>query len=238
VRIGVLRDAPFSFYYPENLAALERAGAELVPISTLEDADVGTIDALYAGGGFPEVRAAELSRNGDLRRALRRRIDEGLPVWAECGGLMYLARELCCDGESYPMVGALPLVVEQTKRPQGHGYVEGRVDRDNPFLPRGLGLRGHEFHYSRVHRSEEAPTVFALGRDTGLGDGRDGMHVGNVVASYTHVHALGLPQWAPGLVQAARAGVLKTDNFDPEEDSTSHVESVLEGTGSVPSMSA
>ncbi len=204
VRIGVLRDAAFSFYYPENLEALEAAGAELVAISPLADRELPAIDGLYAGGGFPEEYAAELAANDPLRAALRKAIAAGLPVWAECGGLMYLARALRRDGREHAMVGALPVVVEHTPRPQGHGYVAGTVDRSNPFFPAGARLAGHEFHYSRL--ADPVPgsdTVISLERGVGLGQGRDGMAVGNVVATYLHLHALGTPEWAPALVRAA-----------------------------------
>ena len=204
VRLGVLRDRAFSFYYPENLEALEAAGAELVPLSPLADDSLPAIDGLYAGGGFPEVYAAELAGNRGFREALAARIDEGLPVWAECGGLMYLSRALVVDGVSHPMVGALPLVVEQTARPQGHGYVEARVDHPNPFLDDGAVLRGHEFHYSRLGPTSAAPqTILHVERGVCLGGGRDGVAVGRVVATYAHLHALGSPDWAAGLVRAA-----------------------------------
>ena len=106
------------------------------------------------------------------------------------------------------MVGALPIAVEQKKRPQGHGYVDARVDRQNPFLPEGTRLRGHEFHYSRLCSGEDpGETVLDLARGVGLGGGRDGLHVKNVVASYTHLHALGTPEWATGLVASVGGGV-------------------------------
>jgi cobyrinic acid a,c-diamide synthase len=208
VRIGVLRDRAFSFYYPENLSALEAAGAELVSISPLADEELPSIDALYAGGGFPEVHAAELSANVALREQLRREIDAGLPVWAECGGLMYLSRSVLHEGELHPMVGALPICVEQMARPQGHGYVVARVDRANPFLPEGTHFRGHEFHYSRLRDDElgKVETTIELERGVGLGGGRDGIRIGNVVATYMHLHALGVPDWAPSLVDAAKSG--------------------------------
>jgi cobyrinic acid a,c-diamide synthase len=206
-RIGVLRDEAFSFYYPENLEALEAAGGEVVPLSPQTDDGMPAIDALYAGGGFPECHAAGLSANRAFREALAERIAEGLPVWAECGGLMYLSRELTEEGTSYPMVGALPIRVERTPRPQGHGYVSARVDRQNPFLDPGTELRGHEFHYSRLlDNGDRVDTVLSLDRGTGVGKGRDGLQVGNVVASYTHLHALGAPTWAPSLVEAAQRG--------------------------------
>jgi cobyrinic acid a,c-diamide synthase len=203
-RVGVLRDKAFSFYYPENLEALESAGADLVSISPLEGDTLPDLDVLYAGGGFPEVHAEGLSQNRPFREALARRIEEGLPVWAECGGLMYLSRGLVKDEAEYPMVGALPVVVEQTARPQGHGYVKARVDGSNPFLPEGTELTGHEFHYSRLRESgESVETVLEVERGVGIGGGRDGIRAGRVVAAYTHLHALGVPGWARGMVRAA-----------------------------------
>ena len=206
-RIGVLKDRAFSFYYPENFSALEDAGAVLTFISPVSDSELPAIDVLYAGGGFPEEHAAALSDNVAFREALRKSIDEGLPVWAECGGLMYLAGALESRGQSYPMVGALPVTVEQTAKPQGHGYVQARVDGRNPFLPEQTAVRGHEFHYSRL-RGDLAglDTVLALSKGVGVGGGRDGICSRRVLASYTHLHALGMPDWANGLVRASGGG--------------------------------
>jgi cobyrinic acid a,c-diamide synthase len=204
VRIGVLRDRAFSFYYPENLAALEAAGAELCEISPLRDDALPSVDGLYAGGGFPEEYAAELAANRPLREALARQIEQGLPVWAECGGLMYLSRALVKSGELHEMVGALPVIVEQTMCPQGHGYVVAHTERSNPFLSEGTEFSGHEFHYSCLMEDRDLlPTVFRLTRGVGVGGGRDGLQLGNMVASYTHLHALATPTWADGLVKAA-----------------------------------
>lgn len=223
VRIGVLRDAAFSFYYPENLEALQAAGAELVEISPLADRELPRIDALYAGGGFPEEHAAALSANQPLRAALAAALSAGLPAWAECGGLMYLSQALVRDGREYPMVGALPVVVEHTGRPQGHGYMAATVDRANPFFPVGTRLLGHEFHYSRVVGTLRHGTALAVERGSGLGQGRDGLVVGRLFATYMHLHALGTPGWAPGLVQAA----LDSHSWAPRP-ATRH----LEGRGS------
>lgn len=207
VRIGVARDAAFSFYYPENLEELEQAGAQLIFVSPTADETLPDLDALYIGGGFPEVYAARLAENRSFRNELKRRIAEGLPAWAECGGLMYLAEQLVTEGVPRPMVGALPIRVEQTPRPQGHGYVAARVDSPNPFLADGSVIRGHEFHYSRVTEGAEAlRTVLAIDRGVGLGGGRDGVQVGSAVATYTHLHAAGVPEWAPAMVRAARGG--------------------------------
>jgi len=210
VRIGVLRDAAFSFYYPENLEALEAAGAELTFVSPLSDPELPAVDGLYAGGGFPEEHAARLTANESLRSALATAIAAGLPVWAECGGLMYLSRGLVRDGVQHAMVGALPVVVEHTGRPQGHGYVAARVDAENPFLPAGMRLTGHEFHYSRLSGPPPAGTIFALERGVGVGQGRDGIRLGNVLATYTHLHALGVPDWASSFLRVARGSALGT----------------------------
>jgi len=116
---------------------------------------------------------------------------------------MYLARALVRDGREHPMVGALPVVVEHTPRPQGHGYAAATVDRPNPFFPVGTRLLGHEFHHSRIVGAPVVDTALAVERGVGVGRGREGLTVGNVVATYLHLHALGTPAWATGLVEAA-----------------------------------
>jgi len=128
---------------------------------------------LVAGGGYPEEHASALSANSPFRSALADRIAGGLPVWAECGGLMYLASALVTKGRLHPMVGALPIVVEQTDRPQGHGYVDACVDARNPFFPIGTRLRGHEFHYSLLtNGSNTVTTTLSLRRGVGIGGSR------------------------------------------------------------------
>jgi cobyrinic acid a,c-diamide synthase len=207
VRIGVLKDKAFTFYYPENLEELESAGAELVCISPLRDQELPSIDGLYAGGGFPEVYAKELSDNHSLRKAIKKSIGAGMPVWAECGGLVYLSDSLTVEGEAYPMAGVLPISVEQLQRPQGHGYVRAKVDGENLFFENGAELLGHEFHYTRLlNDNPDVSTVLNLERGTGIGGKRDGIHIDNVVATYTHLHALSVPKWAPRMVRAARGG--------------------------------
>jgi cobyrinic acid a,c-diamide synthase len=203
-RIGYLKDEAFCFYYAENLAALETHGATLVPISPIHDKGLPDIDALYAGGGYPEEHASALSANATFRTALADRIACGLPVWAECGGLMYLASALVTHGCQYKMVGALPIVVEQTDRPQGHGYVDACVDSKNPFFPIGTRLHGHEFHYSRLAGDRTVvTTALSLDRGVGIGDRRDGIVRGRVFASYLHLFAPGTPAWAPALLRLA-----------------------------------
>ncbi len=205
VRIGVARGRAFNFYYPANLEALEACGAILVDFSPRTESHLPSVDAVYFGGGFPEVHAGALADNASLRREIFVAARDGLPIWAECGGLMFLARELRVQGHPYPMAGVLDLEIEQTPWPQGHGYVVATVDGDNPFLEPGTAIRGHEFHYSRpISGSDLENTVLRLERGQGLGQGRDGIVKDNLWASYLHVHALGLRSWAPRFTELAR----------------------------------
>jgi cobyrinic acid a,c-diamide synthase len=224
--IALFRDRAFTFYYPENLEALEAAGAELVFVDASRDAALPPVDGLVIGGGFPEMFMAELAANVSLRRSVRAAAEAGLPIYAECGGLMYLAQRILWGGRSAEMAGVLPCDVEMTTKPQGHGYVEAVVDGPNPFFPVGTVLRGHEFHNSRLiphvpgaceapgtsravlphvpGASVGLPTAYRLTRGRGLGDGRDGLVWRNVLASYTHLHVAGAAGWAELLLQQAR----------------------------------
>ncbi len=206
-RVGVLRDEAFHFYYPENLEALEERGGELVPFSALESRGLPQVDALYIGGGFPEMRARELAENESLRKEIRHAVEEGLPVYAECGGLMYLGNGLKMEGREFPMVGALPLTTEILERPQGHGYTALETVEKNPFYPVGLSLKGHEFHYSRIISLQESEVSFAfrVRRGSGMEGKREGIVRKNALATYTHLHALGCDAWADGIACRARS---------------------------------
>lgn len=207
-RLGVIRDRVFTFYYPENLEALEECGVELVYIDSLQDRDLPAVDALYIGGGFPEMFMESLQANRSLRMAVRQAAQAGLPVYAECGGLMYLSRGIHWqeNGQAHyaEMAGVLPFEVEMTTRPQGHGYVLGRSEADTPFFKQGSVIRGHEFHHSRiVGAPADLPSVLRLERGVGTGSGRDGLLFGSTYAGYTHLHAAGSPEWAPALAHMA-----------------------------------
>jgi cobyrinic acid a,c-diamide synthase len=205
--IGIIKDSAFQFYYPENLEALEKRGASLVTISALHDTFLPEVDGLYIGGGFPETHAEQLAANDRFRKELRSAIEAGLPVYAECGGLMYLGRSLLIKGNIHPMVQALPIDFQLEKKPQGHGYTELEVVNTNPFYPVGTTLKGHEFHYSRVTRFDLRPEslAFAMRRGSGIVDRKDGVCYKNTLATYSHVHAVGTPEWAEGLIRRALA---------------------------------
>ncbi|MBW1997976.1 MAG: hydrogenobyrinic acid a,c-diamide synthase (glutamine-hydrolyzing) [Deltaproteobacteria bacterium] len=204
-RIGVIKDKAFWFYYPENLAQLGELGAELVEINSITSDRVRNIDALYIGGGFPEVQAESLSSNAAFRNWLRGAIQGGLPVYAECGGLMYLGEGLILGESYFPMVGALPIRFKLEEKPQGHGYTILKVKEKNIYFPVGETLKGHEFHYSRpIFRDlGDVQMVFEVKRGHGL-DGRgDGLTRRNLLATYTHLHALGYRAWAERFFDAA-----------------------------------
>jgi cobyrinic acid a,c-diamide synthase len=205
VRIGVFRDAAFQFYYPENLDALVREGAGLIEISPLCDVVLPDVDALYIGGGFPETLALALAENKAFLESLRRRVETGLPVYAECGGAVFLGEKLIVDEKQYPMAGVLPVAFGFHAKPQGHGYTVLETVQKNPFFAVGSSLRGHEFHYTTMESPQAKDLTFAfkVRRGHGFDGRRDGLCRGNVLASYTHVHALGTESWAPSMVRAA-----------------------------------
>jgi cobyrinic acid a,c-diamide synthase len=204
VTIAYLEGEAFSFYYPENLERMRAAGVQLVPVDPATANELPDVDGLYIGGGFPEVHAARLGSNTEFTSSIRKAVDAGMPVYAECAGLMYLARELVVDGVPHPMAGVLDLVAEQRPTPQGHGYEVAVVDRENPFFPAGTRLVGHEFHYSRlIDGSDRADSVMRVERGAGIGDERDGIFKGRVFASYLHLHAGASPGWADGFLSLA-----------------------------------
>jgi cobyrinic acid a,c-diamide synthase len=204
-RIGVFRDAAFQFYYPENLEKLAEAGGKIVEISPVQDSCLPDVDALYLGGGFPETLASELSRNVSFMESVRDAAKEGLPIYAECGGAVYLGESLNYENEVFPLVGVLPVTYGFQRKPRGHGYTVVETVGENPFFPLGTQLRGHEFHYTYMlsQGAEELSFAFKMHRGYGYDGEHDGLCVGNVLASYTHLHALGATDWASALVRTA-----------------------------------
>jgi cobyrinic acid a,c-diamide synthase len=204
--IGVLKDSAFQFYYPDNIEKLRLKGADIQEISALSDRELPQVDALYIGGGFPETHAIVLAQNNLFRSSLKKAIEEGIPVYAECGGLMYLGQYLLIEGKRYPMCGVLPLSFVLEPKPQAHGYTVVDVVEKNPYFPPGLTLKGHEFHYSKVIDYEKKNTHFAfkVKRGEGIYNKRDGLCYKNVFATYTHLHAAGSPQWVEGMIQASQ----------------------------------
>ncbi|CFY09128.1 Cobyrinic acid a,c-diamide synthase CbiA [Syntrophomonas zehnderi OL-4] len=210
-RIGVIRDQVFSFYYPENLEALEQAGADLVYINSLEDGQLPDIQGLYIGGGFPEIFGHELEQNETLRTSIRNEVEKGLPVYAECGGLMYLSRRLHYGGESFQMCGVLPCDTTMEAYPKGHGYTRMLTTNPNYLFKTGTVIRGHEFHHSQIcnFNPQEIMCIFKMNRGHGIDSNADGIIVRNVIASYNHLYAPSHPEWAINFVAKANKSIKK-----------------------------
>jgi cobyrinic acid a,c-diamide synthase len=206
VRIGVARDKAFSFYYEDNFDLLRESGAEIVPFSPLADAEVPpNLDGLYLGGGYPELYADALSRNASMCAGIRALAGAGKPVYAECGGMIYLGKSLTTlDGLSYAMTGLLPMEFEMTPRLVHFGYVEAEFVENCLLGEKGTRVRGHSFHCSRVRPGSAMPTAYHLKYSLSGREESEGYRFKNVLASYVHLHFRANPVLARSLVMAAQ----------------------------------
>lgn len=200
VRIGIARDAAFSFYYDDDLEAFAKAGAELIPFSPMLDKHLPEVDGLFLGGGFPEVQSAALSANSDMLSALEAAVENNMPIYAECGGLMLLCRSIQWKGASYPMAGAIPADAVMMERPQGRGYASFETLDTHPWDPVGT-VKAHEFHYARLENWKATPTVARqMTRGAGLGGGHDAIVVKNTVAGFCHLRQTDQSDWVDRFV--------------------------------------
>jgi len=207
VRLGIARDRAFCFYYPENLELLAHCGAELVPFSPLKDRELPPdLDGLYLGGGYPELYAGQLAANEGLKQAIRKNAALGFPIYAECGGLMYLARQLRdLEGRTFPLAGVFPFAVQMLPRLKALGYREATLTAPGLLGPAGTRVRGHEFHYSEiVGRPDGVPCLYRLTPRPGGEAVPEGYCENRVLASYVHLHFGSNPEVARGLVASCR----------------------------------
>jgi cobyrinic acid a,c-diamide synthase len=213
-KIGVALDEAFNFYYRDNLELLEISGAELVYFSPVNDRTLPQVDGLYIGGGYPELFGKELEDNSSMREAIKQASFDGVPIYAECGGLMYLTQEISTDvpghgnyhmaemgGETYQMVGALP-----GRTLMGHkrvvSYNVGKFTKDNVIGKAGTSFIGHEFHHSEVvDLPDDTDFAIRLERGTGIKGELDGILVNNTMASYAHLHGVSYTGFAPSFVE-------------------------------------
>ncbi|MEJ2509942.1 MAG: cobyrinate a,c-diamide synthase [Gammaproteobacteria bacterium] len=205
LRVGVMRDSAFGFYYPDDLEALRACGAELVFVDALHDRRLPALDAMFIGGGFPETHMSELAANTELRGALREAIAGGLPTYAECGGLMYLCRNLRWQDRTAEMVGVIPADAVMYERPQGRGYVRLAPTGAGPWANEPAEIAAHEFHYSRLENvSEPLRYAYRVLRGTGVDGEHDGIVRHNLLANYTHLRHTSANPWTDRFVQFAR----------------------------------
>lgn len=206
VRIGVAQDEAFSFYYPESLHVLKNLGAEIIPFSPLSDKELPVVDGLLFGGGFPEMFVKKLTNNTTMRQSIRHACTQGMPVYAECGGFMYLTDKIIdFDGCEYEMVGAIPASCSMQGKLQTVGYVEAKALTDNILCQAGECIRGHEFHFSLMNCDEENAKNFPWAFEfkkvrTGL-TYPGGYGKGNILASYLHMHFAGNEKGAASFIQ-------------------------------------
>lgn len=202
VRLGVVMDSAFNFYYHDGLDLLSALGAEIVPCSALAGAFPGDIDGLYIGGGFPEMFARELSENRVFIDGARAAHARGMPIYAECGGLMYLTRAVTdFQGKRYQMAGIIPGECRMQNRRAALGYVTATALRDNILVAGGQSLRGHEFHYSTLDLDPGSPGAYHLFKEGVEGYKTDGYAGNNLLASYLHIHFAGSPAAARGFIK-------------------------------------
>jgi cobyrinic acid a,c-diamide synthase len=202
-RIGVALDEAFNFYYKDNVDLLTLKGAEVVYFSPLHDREIPEVDGLLLGGGYPEFFARELSDNVSMRKSIADASANGMPIYAECGGMMYLTGALEDEsGKRHDMVGAIGGIASM-KHIRHIGYVVGQFEKDTPIGAKGSFFKGHEFHYSVITDvPPEAKFAYRMDRGIGIKDGMDGMLVNNTLGSYTHLHAASFVPFARNFVDA------------------------------------
>ena len=203
VRVGVARDRAFCFYYEDNLDALREAGADIVEFSPMNDAGLpAKLDALYLGGGYPELCAGPISANKGMIASVKKFADEGGSIYAECGGLMYLANQIVTrGGTAFPMAGILPLGVQMTDRLVNFGYAEVCLTTDCLWGAAGTRARGHSFHCSTIIEPGPVDQAYTVRYTLGQREEAEGFHVKNVLASYIHLHFLSSPGLAGTFVE-------------------------------------
>ncbi|ABK44212.1 cobyrinate a,c-diamide synthase / hydrogenobyrinic acid a,c-diamide synthase (glutamine-hydrolysing) [Magnetococcus marinus MC-1] len=202
VRVGYAADQAFSFYYPDNLEALRQNGVELVPFSLLDEQPLPQVDGLYIGGGFPEMFMEHLQQNRATLETIRTRSELGMPIYAECGGLMVLSQRLIWAGKRVELAGALPIEITMHPKPQGYGYMKIHGTGALPWPPVDQEICCHEFHYSKVSKlGEGVRFAYQVTRGSGVDGWHDGILYHNIFASYAHIHVEGAPEWAPFLAR-------------------------------------
>lgn len=207
VKIGVAHDEVFSFYYPESLQILEESGAELIYFSPLHDDKLPAMDGMILGGGFPEMFVGQLERNQSMRQDIFKACQSGMPVYAECGGLMYLSEEIAdFNGNTYQMAGVVPAVCSMQKKLETVGYVEVTALSDNILCSCGDTLKGHEFHFSSMlpQAADEFPWAFQFTKARNGVTYPGGFVCNNILASYLHMHFAGNPKAATRFIDKCR----------------------------------
>jgi len=194
--IGVASDAAFGFYYPDDLEKIERHGCRIKKIDLIRDAELPMVDGLFIGGGFPEVQAHKLEKNTSMKRSIRNAINKGLPVYAECGGLMYLAKSIKFKNTRSKMCNIFDIDVEMNDKPIGRGYTVLEAN-NHPWAINKKNIHAHEFHYSSViNNSKKYKYAYNIKRGYGINGKKDGLIYKNTIASFSHLRSTNKFNWA------------------------------------------
>ena len=218
--IGVARDSAFCFYYADDIAAIEQRGARVRYFDTLNDGGLPDVDALFIGGGFPETHAKRLENNLSMRSAVSEFAASGKPVYAECGGLMYLSRQIKWQGSTSRMVGSIPADIEMHERPVGRGYVVLEPTSDHPWLSAyhdfpASEIKAHEFHYSSLtNLGTGVRYAYRVKRGHGVDGNHDGILYKNIFASYAHLHNTLRNPWIDGFLESVNSDVMSRSKSD------------------------
>jgi cobyrinic acid a,c-diamide synthase len=207
IKIGVFRDKAFGFYYPDDLEAMQALGAELVNIDSLSAKELPPVDGLFIGGGFPETQMETLSKNKSLLADVKRAIDQEMPVYAECGGLMFLARNILWNNQKYKMAGVIEGDIIMHEKPQGRGYIQLQENEQHPWPGHQNGnlINAHEFHYSELTNiNTEYQYAYQVKRGHGIDGEHDGLIYKNLLANYAHLRQTSKLDWVNRFIEFIR----------------------------------
>jgi cobyrinic acid a,c-diamide synthase len=205
LRVAIAKDSSFGFYYQDDLDKFSELDVELIYFNTLEDSSLPECDGLFIGGGFPEMQLEALSANQSLLKDIKLKIEQGLPTYAECGGLMYLTQQITNQADSYPMVGVIDADTSMTPKPIGRGYVQLEPTKEHPWKNVASTIFAHEFHYSKLDNIDpKTHYAFKVLRGVGVDNKRDGILKYNLLACYTHLRNVAGNQWVEQFVDFIR----------------------------------
>jgi len=208
IRIAVAMDKAFGFYYPGDLQQFEQQGVEIIPFNCIKDSALpANIDGLFIGGGFPETQLEKLSDNKSMIKSIKAAIEQGLPAYAECGGLMYLCDRISYEGSTFSMCEVINANVEMHKRPQGRGYVILESTDKHPWLANTRQtVNAHEFHYSAITGlPQNTEFAYTIKRGTGIDSINDGIILHNMIASYSHLRQTDECSWVDDFVSFVKS---------------------------------
>ena len=193
--IGVASDAAFGFYYPDDLEEIERRGCRIKKIDLIRDSELPPLDGLFIGGGFPEVQAHKLEKNTSMKKSIRNAINQDLPVYAECGGLMYLAKSIKFKNSRTKMCNVFDIDIEMNEKPIGRGYTVLEAN-NHPWAVNKKNIHAHEFHYSSViHNTKKYKYAYNIKRGYGINGKKDGLIYKNTIASFSHLRSTNRFSW-------------------------------------------